>query len=282
MLSAIIALSALALVASFGLAIAARIFAVETDPRIEKVEEALPGVNCGACGFPGCNGLAKAIVEGKIDVPDCPVGGENTAKAVAEIMGLSFTGGVEKMVAMVNCKGDDEVASKRFYYNGVSDCTSAALIFGGDKSCSYGCLGLGTCAGACPFGAIEMLQSGLALVDPEKCTGCTKCVSSCPKGIIKMVPASRTVHILCSSHDKGGVARKACKTACIGCQKCVKAVPEGGILMDNFLAVINYDMEIPEEVAGECPMNTIVVRRPEGMAPPVQDMQTAAGVTPDE
>ena len=277
MLSAIIALAALALVASFGLAIAARVFAVETDPRIELVEDALPGANCGACGFPGCSGLAKAIVEEKAGVDDCPVGGEGTASAVAEIMGLSFAGGGEKMVAMVNCKGDDEVASKRFYYNGIYDCTSAALLFGGDKSCSYGCLGLGTCAGICPFGAIEMLPSGLALVDPEKCTGCTKCVDSCPKGIIKMVPASRTVHILCSSHDKGGVARKACKTACIGCQKCVKAVPEGAIVMDNFLAVINYDMEIPEEVADVCPMNTIVVRRQGGVAPPIQDMQVAAG-----
>ncbi len=277
MLNAIYVLAALALVASFGLAIAARIFAVETDPRIERVEEALPGVNCGACGFPGCSGLAKAIVEEKAGVADCPVGGENTASAVAEIMGLSFAGGGEKMVAMVLCRGDDEVASKRFYYNGVSDCSSAALIFGGDKSCSYGCLGLGTCAGACPFGAIEMLPSGLALIDPEKCTGCTKCVDSCPKGIIKMVPASRTVHILCSSHDKGGVARKACKTACIGCQKCVKAVPEGAIVMDNFLAVINYDMEIPEEVADECPMNTIVVRRQGDLAATSVDMQTAVG-----
>lgn len=277
MLTAIIALAALALLASFGLAIAARVFAVETDPRIELVEEALPGANCGACGFPGCSGLAKAIVEGKADIADCPVGGEETARAIAEIMGMSFEGGGERMVAMVMCKGDDQVASKKFFYNGIHDCSSAALLFGGDKNCGYGCLGLGTCAGICPFGAIEMLPSGLALVDPEKCTGCTKCVSACPKGIIRMVPASRTLHILCSSHAKGAAARKACKVACIACQKCLKAAPEGAVTMEDFLAVVNYDMEIPAEVAGECPMGTIEVRGGSEPAGAAEGLAAAGG-----
>ncbi len=259
MLSAVIALATLALIASFGLAIAARVFAVETDPRIGLVEDALPGANCGACGFPGCSGLAKAIVEEKAGVGDCPAGNEDTVKAISDIMGVSFDGVGVRMVAMVMCKGDDQVAGKRFFYNGIHDCVSAALIFGGDKNCSYGCMGLGTCAGICTFGAIEMLESGLALVDPEKCTGCGQCVKACPKGIIRMVPAGRTLHILCSSHDKGAKARKACAVACIACQKCVKAAPENSIWMEDFLAVVNYDFEIPDEVAAECPMNTIVV-----------------------
>ena len=181
------------------------------------------------------------------------------------------------MVAMVNCKGDDQVAGKRFYYNGIYDCASAALIFGGDKACSYGCLGLGTCAEACPFGAIEMLESGLAQVDPEKCTGCGQCVDACPKGIIRMVPAESRVHILCSSHDKGAAARKACKTACIACQKCVKAAPEGSIVMEDFLAVVNYDIEIPPEVADQCPMNTIVVRDAGSGAQPCTEEKEVAG-----
>jgi electron transport complex protein RnfB len=260
MLISVIALASLALILSFGLAMAARVFAVKSDPRIELVEEALPGANCGACGFPGCSGLAKAIVEGNAGVGDCPVGGEAVAQKVARIMGVSFEGGAQRMVALVHCKGDDQVAGKRFYYNGIHDCTSAAMIFGGDKNCAYGCLGLGTCAGICPFEAIYMLDSGLAVVDREKCTGCGKCVASCPKGIIKMVPYSRKVHILCSSHDKGAVARKVCKVACIACQKCVKAAPEGAIKMEDFLAVVNYDMEIPDSVADECPMSTIVAQ----------------------
>ncbi|MCD6379157.1 4Fe-4S binding protein, partial [bacterium] len=131
-------------------------------------------------------------------------------------------------------------------------------------ACSYGCLGLGTCVGVCSFGAIDILPEGIARVNSDKCTGCGKCVEACPKGIIKLVPAERKVHILCSSHDKGAAAKKNCKVACIGCQKCVKAAPEGAIRMDNFLAVINYDMVIPESVAAECPMGTIMVCNREG------------------
>lgn len=259
MITAVIALAALALLAAFGLAIAARVFAVPSNPKAELIEEALPGANCGACALPGCSELARRIAEGKADIDACPVGGEPVARAIAAIMGIEFEGGADRQVALVFCNGSDQVAAKRFFYNGVYDCNSAALVFGGDKACTYGCLGLGTCAGVCPFGAIEMLPGGLARVDPDKCTGCTKCVSACPKGIIKMVPAKRNLHILCSSHDKGGVARKNCKVACIGCMKCVKAAPEGAIAMDNFLAVVDYGFEIPAEVAAECPMNTIVV-----------------------
>lgn len=258
MVTAVIALAALALLASFGLAIAARAFAVRVDPRAEAIEEALPGANCGACALPGCAELAKRIADGKAEIDACPVGGEAVAHMIAEIMGESFEGGGVRDVAMVLCGGNDEVAAKRYYYNGIFDCISAEILFGGDKACSYGCLGLGTCAGACPFGAIDMLPSGLALVDPEKCTGCQKCVGVCPKGIIKMVPENRRVHILCSSHDKGGKVRKSCKVGCIGCQRCVKEAPEGSIKMEDNLAVVDYGFEIPEEVAGTCPMNTIV------------------------
>jgi electron transport complex protein RnfB len=275
MITAVIALAGLALLAAFGLAIAARVFAVPHDPKAEAIEEALPGANCGACALPGCSELARRIAEGKADVDACPVGGESVAQAIAAIMGIEFEGGADREVALVLCKGSDQVAAKRFFYNGVYDCNSAALVFGGDKACTYGCLGMGTCAGVCPFGAIEMLPGGLAKVDPGKCTGCTKCVDSCPRGIIRMVPASRNLHILCSSHDKGGAARKYCKVACIGCMKCVKAAPEGAIAMDNFLAVIDYGFEIPAEVAAECPMNTIVVTGEDAAA--VEEPAAAAG-----
>jgi electron transport complex protein RnfB len=259
MITAIIALASLALLLSFGLAMAARAFAVHVDPRVEEIEENLPGVNCGACGLPGCSELAKHIADGTAPVDACPVGGEATAHLVAKIMGQEFEGGGVKNVALVLCGGDDEVAAKRYFYNGIYDCTSAALLFGGDKACSYGCLGLGTCAGACAFDAIDMLPSGLAVINPEKCTGCERCVAACPKNIILMVPYDKKLHILCSSHDKGGKVRKSCKVGCIGCQRCVKEAPEGAITMDNTLAVVNYDADIPAEVAESCPMNTIVI-----------------------
>ncbi len=259
MLTAIIALASIALLFSLGLAIAARAFAVKVDPRIEAIEDALPGANCGGCGLPGCSELAKRIAEGKADVDACPAGGEFVAHEIANVLGREFTGGGIKKVALVLCGGDDQVAAKRFYYNGIYDCASAALLFGGDKACSYGCLGLATCAGVCPFGAIDMLPSGLAVVNPEKCTGCTKCVAACPKGIIKMVPIDRKVHILCSSHDKGGKVRKICKVGCIGCLRCVKEAPEGAITMEDNLAVVQYEVALPESVVETCPMDTIVV-----------------------
>ena len=277
LITAVIALASLALLASLGLAMAARLFAVEVDPRVEAIEEALPGANCGACGLPGCSELAKRIAEGKAEFDACPVGGEHVAHDIAEIMGSVFAGGGGKQVALVCCGGDDSVAARRFYYNGIYDCSSAALLFGGDKACTYGCLGLGTCAGICPFGAIDMLPSGLAVVDPEKCTGCTKCVAACPKGIIKMVPYERKVHILCSSHDKGGKVRKACRVGCIACQKCVKEAPEGAIAMDENLAVVDYAQEIPEEIADVCPMNTIVVGVLQGSKGLEDSAKAAAG-----
>lgn len=277
MLTAVIALAALALLLAFGLAMAARVFAVATDPRAERIEEALPGANCGACGLPGCSELARRIAEGKADIDACPVGGEAVARAVARIMGREFAGGSERQVALVLCNGADQVAARRFFYNGIYDCASAQLVFGGDKACTYGCLGFGTCAAVCPFGAIDMVEGMLARVDPDRCTGCTKCVSACPRSIIKMVPASRRLHILCSSHDKGAAAKRTCAVACIACQKCVKAAPEGAIAMDNFLAVVNYGIEIPDEVAAECPMSTIVVRPPAGEAPAAQPAAAAGG-----
>jgi len=259
MLTAIIALASIALLFSLGLAIAARAFAVKVDPRIEAIEDALPGANCGGCGLPGCSELAKRIAEGKADVDACPAGGEFVAHEIAKVLGIEFTGGGITKVALVLCGGDDQVAAKRFYYNGIYDCASAALLFGGDKACSYGCLGLATCADVCPFGAIDMLPSGLAVVNPEKCTGCTKCVAACPKGIIKMVPIDKKVHILCSSHDKGGKVRKICKVGCIGCLRCVKEAPEGAITMEDNLAVVQYEVDLPEAVVETCPMDTIVV-----------------------
>jgi electron transport complex protein RnfB len=259
MLTAVIALSALAFVASFVLAMVARAFAVPTNPKVDEIEGALPGANCGGCGLPGCAELARRIAEGKADVDACPVGGEAVARRIAEIVGKAFAGGGTRNVAVVLCGGDDQVAEKRFYYNGVKDCTSAAILFGGDKACRYGCLGLGTCAGVCPFDAIHMLPSGLPEIDPAKCTACGKCVTACPKKIIKLAPVNRRLHILCSSHDKGAKVRKICAVGCIGCTKCVKEAPVGAISMQDNLAVVDYMKEIPDSVAAVCPMKTIHV-----------------------
>ncbi len=277
MLTAVVALSSLALVSSLVLAMVARAFAVPVNPKVEEIEGALPGANCGGCGLPGCSELARRIAEGKADVNACPVGGESAAHLIAKIMGRAFEGGEARSVAVVLCGGDDRLAEKRFHYNGVKDCTSAAILFGGDKACRYGCLGLGTCAGVCPFDALRMLPSGLPEVDPVRCTACGKCVAACPKKIIKLAPVNRRLHILCSSHDKGAKVRKICAVGCIGCTKCVKEAPAGAIAMQDNLAVVDYAFEIPDSVAAACPMKTIHVAAPDGAGEAVQSAAAAGG-----
>jgi electron transport complex protein RnfB len=259
MVTAVIALSALAFVSSLLLAMVARAFAVPINPKVEAIEGALPGANCGGCGLPGCSELARRIADGKADIDACPVGGEKVARTIALITGKAFAGGKVRNVAVVLCGGSEQVTGRRFHYNGVKDCASAAILFGGDKMCQYACMGLGTCAGVCPFDAIRMQPNGLPRIDPLKCTACNKCVEACPKRIIKLVPVNRRLHILCSSHDKGAKVRKICKVGCIACTKCVKEAPPGAITMQDSLAVVDYGAEIPDAVAAVCPMNTIHV-----------------------
>jgi len=218
---------------------AAKAFAVESDPRIETVTDMLPGANCGGCGYAGCADFAKAIVEGVAPPSGCPVAPASDSARIAEYLGITSEE-KEKMVAVVRCSGSISV-TVRSPYNGVQDCRSAVLVAGGAKGCDYGCLGLASCARACPFNAIE-IRDGLAVVHPELCVGCGKCVDICPKNLIVLVPASVDVHVYCNSPEKGAAKRKVCKTACIGCRKCVKASDnEEQMLIDGFLIATNYD-----------------------------------------
>ena len=219
--------------------IASRIFAVKTDPRIEEVTEMLPGANCGGCGRAGCADFAKAVVNGEVSPDGCPVCSPEMAAKIADKLGLSAGTGIRK-VAVVLCGGDHGRAKPAALYNGVSDCVSANLVNGGPKGCTYGCLGLASCARACPFNAIDIIN-GLAIVHSELCTGCGKCVSTCPRRLIKLAPRNSEVHVYCSSPEKGPTKKKVCEVACIGCRKCQKAGGEGQIEMQGFLARVNYE-----------------------------------------
>lgn len=273
MIIAVSVLAGLGLIAGLGLAIAARFFAVEIDPRQQQILDVLPGVNCGGCGFAGCSDFAPAIVKGLASLGGCPAGGAETAGAMAEIMGLAVDV-MERKVALVLCQGTDDVVQRKFCYNGLVGCANSILLGGGDKMCGYGCLGLGDCQKACFFSAIEM-RNGIAYVFPERCTSCGKCVEVCPRDIIKLVPDPSKVHILCNNKDKGATAKKACKVACIGCRKCVKAADEGQIEMDGFLARINYDNAPTDAaIAGECPTGAIGLISLDGTALP--ELTTAA------
>jgi len=237
------------------IAIAALIFAVEVDPRIEQIEDILPGANCGACGFAGCGDFARAVVSKECPPEKCPSCPASTLSDIADILGVTV-GLRAQNVALVKCGGGDSVA-RHPQYNGVSDCRSANLVAGGPKGCDFGCLGLGTCARECPFGAIEMTGDGLAVVHPELCVGCEKCIAACPRRMIVMVPKSAPVHVLCNSPAKGAAKRKVCQASCIGCRKCVKTAEEGQMMMDGFLARVNYDNPPPSSIADCCPTKCI-------------------------
>ena len=256
MLAAVLSIGGIGLVAAASLGIAAKKFAVEVDPRELAILEVLPGVNCGACGQPGCSGYAKGVAEGTLAPNLCPPGGPDVVKKIARILGIEAVS-AEPLVAVVLCQGDNRKAAQKYRYLGLSDCNAAQKIADGPKICPGGCLGLASCQRACPFGAIEMTAEGLAVISREKCTGCTKCVAVCPRQVIKMAPLAATTHVLCNSHDKGATVRKYCQIGCIACHICVKTVP-GAYVVENFLARVDYSQPAPTEAAAEkCPTKCI-------------------------
>ncbi|MCX7727816.1 MAG: 4Fe-4S binding protein, partial [Chitinispirillaceae bacterium] len=180
--------------------------------------------NCGACGYPGCSGFAKAVVEGKAEPNGCIPGGAKVAHAVAEAMGVTSPIETQPMMAVVHCKGGKSVALERAKYDGIEDCLAAVLAGNGSKVCLDGCLGLGSCVRACPFDAIQINSEGVAEVDPEKCTGCGKCVKVCPRNIISLIPKLHKIYLACSNHERGAKVKKYCSVGCTACTLCVKAL----------------------------------------------------------
>lgn len=256
MLAAILSLGCIGMIAAIALGFAAKKFAVEVDPRELAIIESLPGANCGACGFPGCAGYAKALVAGTVDLNQCPPGGADVVAKLARILGVEASASA-RAIAVVLCQGDNRKAQVKYHYLGLEDCTAAQRIADGPKTCPGGCLGLGSCERACPFDAIEMTADGLAVISREKCTGCRKCVAVCPRKVIRMTPFEATVHVLCNSHDKGAVVRKYCQVGCIGCHICQKTVPEA-YKIDDFLAAVVYEHDAEAvEALPKCPTQCI-------------------------
>lgn len=258
MLTAVLSLGGIGLLSAVALGVAAKRFAVEVDPREMAILDLLPGVNCGACGFAGCSGYARALARGEVTPDLCPPGGKDVAAKLASLLGVSVTMS-EPQVAVVFCQGDAHKARDKYRYLGVADCTAAQRLADGPKTCPGGCLGLGSCERACPFGAIEMTAAGLAVISRERCTGCRKCVAVCPRQVIRMAPLSATVHVLCNSHDPGAAVRKYCSIGCIACQICVKTVPEA-YRVEERLATVIYEQHTHEEILQgliKCPTHCI-------------------------
>ncbi len=252
----IAAIGGLGLIFGIILSVAAKIFAVEKDERIPMVSECLPGANCGGCGYAGCTAAAEAIVKGEAKVNCCPVGGDEAAVRIAEIMGVAADK-TEKRVAFVMCSGKPDVAKNKYDINEKMDCHSANRLSGGMKECRYGCLGFGSCVEKCKFDAISIVE-GIAVVDPEKCTNCGARISECPRNIIKSIPYNTKVTVVCNSNAKGKDTRGACSVGCIGCGICAKNCESGAITVENNLAVINTEKCTKCGVCIEkCPRNII-------------------------
>ncbi len=229
----------LGLVAGLVLAIASEKFAVEVDPRVEELDEALPGVNCGACGHPSCTGAAKAIAAGEAPINACIAGGEATMRLVAKVMGVEAEAATPR-VAKIQCRGDLGIARLQYEYHGIDDCRAAYILFDGAKTCSYGCLALGTCAKSCPFNAIEYDFHRVPRVRYDKCTGCGVCVDVCPRSLIDLYDASHEVFVMCKSHDKGAKVKKICEVGCISCGVCERTCPAEAITVQDGLAVVDH------------------------------------------
>lgn len=273
MIEAVLSLGGIGLLAAVTLGVAAKKFAVEVDPRELALLEVLPSANCGACGYPGCSAFAKGVVAGEAAPNLCLPGGVSTLDKIAKIMGVEAVT-TAPQVAVVLCQGDNRKTQTKYRYLGLEDCNAAQRIADGPKECPGGCLGLGTCARVCPFGAIEMTADGLAVISREKCTGCRKCIAACPRKVIAMTPLAASVHVLCNSRDKGALVRKYCQVGCIACQICKKAAPEAYLIEQNLARVVYEQAEQAAVAVAKCPTKCIrdfVDGYPEGsrFAPPV-------------
>lgn len=213
---------------------------VEEDPNIALVRDVLPGANCGGCGYTGCDAFAAAVASGAAPTNGCPVGGEKCANAVASVLGIEPIV-KEREVAFVKCAGSCEKASSNYEYYGVEDCNMAAKQASGtSKTCTYGCMGGGSCVRACEFDAIHIID-GISFVDKDKCVACGKCIPTCPKSLIEFVPYKNEVLVNCNSNANGKVVKEGCSVGCIGCKMCERACEFDAVHVDNFLAKIDYN-----------------------------------------
>ena len=221
------------------LVVASKVFAVEVDERVTKVRECLPGANCGGCGFAGCDDYAANLVEDEsMPCNKCAPGGAAAAEAIAKVLGRSV-GDTEPQVAQVMCNGTCDKSRTVLEWQGLQSCKGAKGWFSTPNACMFGCIGLGDCVNACEFNAIGVVN-GVARVNRDECVACGSCAAVCQQSIIKLVPKKMNVHVLCSSTDKGAVARKNCDNACIGCGKCTKACNFGAITVEDNKAIIDY------------------------------------------
>lgn len=242
------------------LSIASKQFKVYEDPRLDILENMLPNANCGACGVPGCRAFAEELINNGINPAKCTVSSEEGIAKIANFLGVEANH-EEKQVARLLCAGGiNEAHNLADYKGGMSTCRGEAVVVGGSKDCSWGCLGLGDCEIACTFDAISMSSNGLPVVDSAKCTACNDCVEVCPKDLFQLMPISYKLIVQCKSLLEGDLAESKCSVACTGCSRCAADSAPGVIEVSDNLAVINYelnDLAMPL-ATNRCPTGAIV------------------------
>jgi Na+-translocating ferredoxin:NAD+ oxidoreductase RNF subunit RnfB len=251
-------LTGLGLFFGFGLAIAHRFLHVEEDPRLDVLEEMLPGSNCGACGEAGCRAFAEALVTGTKRPSACTVSGEEAIQDVAAFLGVD-AGQEEKRVARLHCAGGIGFARQIAEYEGYESCRAAHLIGGGGKGCAWGCLGLADCMVACTFDAITMNEQKLPVVEVDKCTACGDCVDACPRDLFDIMPLAHNLVVQCAAPLEGDEARAVCQVACDACGRCAQDAAPGLITMQDNLPVVDYSAGGPAkpDATFRCPTGAI-------------------------
>lgn len=253
-------LSTIGIIFGIGLAIASKKLAVKVDPRLEKIHGLLPGTNCGSCGKAGCFGFAEAVLSGQTMIDNCRVANDDAKNAIAAVLGRSLKK-KETLIATLNCNGGKKVNDK-FVYDGIMDCVASDLTMGGPKECPSGCIGFASCEKICPFDAIKMSDSGLPVVDKDKCKACNKCVLICPKKLFTLNPQDKPVYVACSLHYPGKDTKAVCPVGCIACRLCEKACKFDAIHVIDNLAVIDYHKCTScGECVKVCPVKCILIRK---------------------
>jgi len=236
---AFISVGVMGLVCAALLSTASKVMHVEVDESVSFIRASLPGANCGACGYSGCDGYAAALVEGNVATNLCPPGGDEACQKINEILGNDACEGLDKKIAIVHCMGDSESKRRKMEYDGITTCFAAHKLYGGHGACTFGCIGFGDCMNACPSAAI-CVENDLARVDTRKCTGCGVCVKACPVGIISVETEPVHTAVLCKNTEKGAKLKDKCSRGCIGCMKCAKECPAEAITVSDSLAGIDY------------------------------------------
>jgi len=243
------------------LAAASKLLSVPAHELAEAINDILPGVNCGGCGYAGCHDYALSVAKGEAPSNKCVPGKDEVARKISEILGTPFED-VQEMVAVVACHGNYDNTSNKYIYSGIKTCAATNMYHQGRAVCAWGCIGYGDCVATCPYGAIEV-RNGVAQTDFSICVGCGACVKKCPKHLIKLVPRTSKTIVACGNHDRGAITRKLCRKGCIGCGKCMKICPNKAIRIVDNCAVVDFELCVAcGECVPECPVGAIVTAKP--------------------